>query len=626
MIANDPLGLVGTTLGHKYSVESVVRVEAHAVVYRATQLLVNRAVAVRVFTSLASVAPERRKELYHALIHDASKLNELATIVPAVYPTQDVGTVTTPLGDWVPYVVLEWPHGVTLRQYMSEGAHASHLPRTLPELVPLIEPVAVALAIAHEHGIAHADVTPDHILFGEEDERGERRVMLLDFGVAKLLRSAAPGALVSAQADVHALAVVLCDLLATANGAATLPGVTPRARGLEVSDPVEAVFARALVAPEALRFATVGDLWSALRRSLELPALRSLTATIPPDGLAPPHASTGSRSIRPTAQSFAPPPARPLVRVAMAASGFGLVAAFAAVTFMRARSLVPPAAVAAASPPVAVAPPPPPPATCPEGMIDVPGGKFYMGSDDDLDLEKPAHRVSIGRFCMDRFEVTTADYKACSDRGECKRASRTNEWAGITDGERKAFDPLCNIREADSLGRHPINCVTWEMAQTYCAWQDKRLPTEAEWEFAARGPDGRKYPWGDEEPSALFLNACGKECVAWERKNHVEEGAMFDGDDGWVHTAPVGSFPKGASRYGVEDVVGNVWEWVADWHAPYAADDQVDPHGPKEGEKRVMRGGAWNGAYDAWVRPTFRFGADPANKSYGVGFRCARIP
>ncbi len=619
-MTNDPLCLVGTTLGHKYAVESLVRVEAHAVVYRATQLIANQSVAVRVFTSLGAVAPERRKELYHALVHDASRLNELATIVPAVYPTRDVGTVTTPLGDWVPYVVLEWPHGVTLRQYMSEGAHASLLPRTLPELVALIEPVAVALAIAHEHGIAHADVTPDHILFGEEDERGERRVMLLDFGVAKLLRSAAPGVEVSAHADVQALALVLCDLFATANAAGGMRGDTPRARGLEVSDAVEAVFGRALLAPPEHRFASVGDLWSALRRGLELPALRSLTATIPPDVV------TASKSLRPTAQSFAPAPARPLVRVALAASAVGLVAAFVGITIVRARTASPRPQNAAAPLAVPPSPPPPPLPSCPSGMIEVPGGKFFMGSDDDLDLEKPAHRVSLGRFCIDRFEVTTADYKACSDRGECKRASRTNEWEAITEHDHKVFDPLCNVREPESLGTHPINCVTWEMAQTYCGAQDKRLPTEAEWELAARGPDGRKYPWGDDDPGPSFLNACGKECLAWEKRNHVEEGAMYDADDGWVHTAPVGSFPRGASRYGVEDVVGNVWEWVADWHAPYTAEEQVDPRGPKSGEKRVMRGGAWNGAFDAWVRPTFRFGADPGNKSYGVGFRCARLP
>ena len=142
----------------------------------------------------------------------------------------------------------------------------------------------------------------------------------------------------------------------------------------------------------------------------------------------------------------------------------------------------------------------------------------------------------------------------CSDGGLCKRAGTSNEWDGIADKERKAFDPLCNMRDPEGKAKHPINCVDWEMADKFCREAGKRLPTEAEWESAARGPDGRKYPWGDDDPAAGYLNACGKECVAWGIKNGIEEKAMYQVDDGFANTAPVGSFPKGASRYGVKDV------------------------------------------------------------------------
>src|SRR5579883_2169612 len=99
---------------------------------------------------------------------------------------------------------------------------------------------------------------------------------------------------------------------------------------------------------------------------------------------------------------------------------------------------------------------------------------------------------------------------------------------------------------------------------------------------------------------------------------------MFTADDGFATTAPVGSFPKGASRYGVNDVVGNVWEWVADWYGDYPKDDQVDPAGPEKGDERVIRGGAWNGGFASWVRPTFRYHNAPSARSHGIGFRCAK--
>lgn len=265
------------------------------------------------------------------------------------------------------------------------------------------------------------------------------------------------------------------------------------------------------------------------------------------------------------------------------------------------------------------------PKACPDGMIEIPGGKFFMGSDDDeaLEFEKPSHNVTLAPYCIDKFEVTTALYKKCVDRGACTAPTPANEWKGIAAKERKAFDPLCNYADIEGHGNHPINCVEWSAAERYCTAIGGRLPTEAEWEFATRGSDGRAYSWGDQAPSGKLLNACGKECVAWGKKNKIEETAMYEEDDGWPTTAPVGSFPGGASRFGLQDVVGNVWEWVADYYAPYTSSPQVDPPGPPEGAERVIRGGAWNGAYPAWVRPTFRYHDIPTKRSYGIGFRCA---
>jgi serine/threonine-protein kinase len=263
--------------------------------------------------------------------------------------------------------------------------------------------------------------------------------------------------------------------------------------------------------------------------------------------------------------------------------------------------------------------------SCPTGMALVPGGRFFMGSDEDLPAERPAHKVTLRAYCMDKLEVTTEAYRSCSDRGDCKRAGSTNKWADLTAKDSRTYDPLCNAGASDGArGAHPINCVDWPMADRFCKAEGKRLPTEAEWEFAARGSDGRKYPWGDAAPSVTHLNACGAECAAWGKKHGTVLDALFAESDPWATTAPVGSFPEGASRWGIEDLVGNVWEWVADYYAPYGEADQDDPGGPATGGTRVMRGGAWNGAYADWVRPSFRFSSPESTRSHGVGFRCAQ--
>ena len=260
-------------------------------------------------------------------------------------------------------------------------------------------------------------------------------------------------------------------------------------------------------------------------------------------------------------------------------------------------------------------------------MATIAGGKFFMGTDDrkDEEAERPAHQVTLSPYCIDLTEVTVAQYKQCSDKGECKRAPRENEWPGITAREHKVYDPLCNIRDVDARGEYPINCVDWSLAETFCRAKGGRLPTEAEWEFATRGSDGRKYPWGDEPPTdGTRLNACGKECLAWGKKLNEEVTAMYPADDGFQTTAPVGSFPKGASPFGLQDVVGNVWEWASDWYAPYTPGASTDPTGAASGTERVLRGGAWNGGDPAWVRPTYRFKSTPGLRSHGIGFRCAK--
>jgi formylglycine-generating enzyme required for sulfatase activity len=257
-------------------------------------------------------------------------------------------------------------------------------------------------------------------------------------------------------------------------------------------------------------------------------------------------------------------------------------------------------------------------------MVQIPAGQFFMGSEDKVapDNEKPSHNVTLDSFCMDLHEVTAGAYKACSDAGQCRRAPTAVEWPKITDAERTLYSPVCTFGDPERA-QHPINCITWQMASDFCTVSGKRLPTEAEWEYATRGPDGRIYPWGDEEPSALHLNACGQECTAWGKGKRLTLDALYEQDDGFATTAPVGRFPKGRSRFGPYDVVGNVWEWTSTWYGTYSSDPTKNPSGPGSGERRVIRGGAFNGSYPSWLHPSFRYGQVPDAQSHGIGFRCA---
>ncbi len=262
---------------------------------------------------------------------------------------------------------------------------------------------------------------------------------------------------------------------------------------------------------------------------------------------------------------------------------------------------------------------------CPAGMVKIPGGKMFMGARDlpDQALAKPPHEVQVPEFCIDKTEVTTKAYFECVERGDCERPLEQVSWPNITEDAKKKFSGFCNAGKRAENGDHPINCVAWPMADNFCKKTKRRLPTEAEWEFAARGSSQRKYPWGDDPPAAKYLNACGKECAKWGEANGDARKTMYDEDDGFAGTAPVGRFPAGASAHGVLDLAGNVWEWTADWYAPYTADEASDPKGPKEGTQRVLRGGDFLGNDSNWARPAWRWKTDPETYNHAIGFRCA---
>ena len=221
-------------------------------------------------------------------------------------------------------------------------------------------------------------------------------------------------------------------------------------------------------------------------------------------------------------------------------------------------------------------------------MVLVPAGKFTRGSPDDRGDydEHPRHVLYLDAFWIDKLEVTVRHFVGCVDADTCKPP-------GTGAG--------CNWN-APGREDHPVNCVNWHQAEAYCRWAGKRLCTEAQWEKAARGTDGRNYPWGSRQPQ------CGKHAVC---KTST--------------TMPAGSKPAGASPYQALDMAGNVWEWVADWYHRdyYPESKQSNPPGPKKGSRRVNRGGGFADR-PAHLRCADRWWADPSFQGESLGLRCCR--
>lgn len=290
--------------------------------------------------------------------------------------------------------------------------------------------------------------------------------------------------------------------------------------------------------------------------------------------------------------------------------------------FVAGKGCVPDVAPAPAPAPAAA---PAAPASALRGarMVSIPAGTFTMGSSDsdpDADKdEKPAHSVSVAAFEMDVTEVTVADYRACVNAGTCSADEVTKVWfSGITESNVTNFSRFCNY-ERKGRDKHPMNCVSWDEARAFCGWAGKRLPTEHEWEYAARGTDGRKFPWGNQAPGPALLNACGSECVAMVKKLlGATWASMYSGDDGFGDTAPVGSFHAGKSPFGLHDMAGNVWEWTSGGYCSYPLGASC-PDG-----SRVARGGGWIHGGASWVRAAFRNGSAPSHRLVSIGFRCAR--
>jgi formylglycine-generating enzyme required for sulfatase activity len=262
-------------------------------------------------------------------------------------------------------------------------------------------------------------------------------------------------------------------------------------------------------------------------------------------------------------------------------------------------------------------------------MVRVPAGEFRMGAAADsggLPDEQPERSVLLSAYDIDRFEVTNQAYLLFVSMTGHRMPENSNAAATLWKDQK----PIPGIEQ------HPVVNVSWHDADAYCRWAGKRLPTEAEWEKAARGIDGRRYPWGDQWDVSLANSASywagrtvefdsGADWEAFWVKGEGARIAKQKGLKGEVLTMPVGSFPGAMSAYGLFDMAGNVAEWVHDWYDPnyYPSAPLTNPTGPPRGAIKSMRGGSWLKPAVS-LRTTDRDWGTMDSRPSGTGFRCAK--
>jgi formylglycine-generating enzyme required for sulfatase activity len=651
----DVFALSGTLIAEKYRVDAVVGEGGFGVVYRGFHRGLSLPIAIKCLKIPAVLDATGRAQLEQAFAAEAKLLHDLSRSSSAIVQALDIGTTRAPSGEWVPYMVLEWLEGETLATFLARRRQSASVPFSLARVLSLLEPAALALAEAHDRRVAHRDLKPDNLFLAEIGHSTTLKV--LDFGIAKViaettsltaalratggsLRAFTPQYAAPEQfdqrygatgpwTDVFAFGLILTELL---SGRAALTGndtiqlmvaaanpaarPTPRALGAEVPQFVEDALARALAVEPAARFPNLRELWSALGRGAN-PALPKTELTPPPSSrlpsrpvpLAPPRSRSGTPHrywialLLPAILVFCVAVERleRHFRTVSAAEGSPSPAVSTAMTAASGNAAPASAESSAASsrreqlaPPSSVAPSPTPP-----GMVYVPAGTFTMGGDAVAE-----RTVTLTRgFFIDRDETTVADYQRCVSKDVCTPSGVHG--AAVTIAMYVKYSSMCNATLEDRP-THPVNCVDIRQAAAYCSFVGKRLPTEAEWEFAARGTDGRRFPWGNEPPT----------CDRAVRSGCVQTGAH-------AGTQPVGSRPIGDSPFGVSDLAGNVYEWVWDgWSTP-KTEPATDPAIEATGRLGVLKGGSWDfGPNEGAAGHRLKFSCDSSGVS--VGFRCAK--
>jgi eukaryotic-like serine/threonine-protein kinase len=535
----------------------------------------------------------------------------------------------------VPYLVMEYISSGTLKDRLGQQA-------TFQEAAVILAPIARALEFAHKKGVIHRDIKPQNILITESGDP-----MLTDFGIAKFLGGEetteltktglgfgtpgymAPEQLLGAKSDkrldIYNIGVVFYEYIAGRKpfrvsdlSEMLLKDDEEMAEHIKrflpspLPEEVSAALVKALAKNPDDRFQDMGEFAELIERfSRQEPLLEQAPQSKnPPTGLRklsnlPNWVKAGllAGSIlsitvvavawigydvftRSPQQTDAPVAEISPIPTSLLNNG------------QESLSLIIPASseTTALAPTITPLPPKEPGniISSIDGMklIFIPGGVFTMGNGSGNADESPEHEIFLDNFWIDQTEVTNRQYTACVKAGNCPEALSVGSFA--------RQDYFTNPAYED----YPVIYINYEQAQAYCSWAERRLPTEAEWEKAARGTDGRIFPWGNTAPSPDLLN--------------------FNRNVG--DTSIVGNYPAGASPYGVLDMSGNVSEWVADWYDSkyYAGSLHLNPPGPVSGIERVLRGGNWEDTDINRIRAIDRISRLPQARSERyIGFRCA---
>lgn len=617
----------------KYNVYEELGRGGFATVFRAVDTSLDREVALKVFDPLLL----RDADWVQKFQREARTIARLTH--PRVITIYEISEQLERL-----FIAMQLVKGPDLRRYLE-----AHGPRPWPEVLTITQQIAEALDFAHEDGVAHLDLKPGNVLM-------DRRLgaILTDFGFARLVGQSSYSMTMSggiigtphyiapemweerrpgAPADIYALGCMVYEMITgqilfqgeSAPGIMLAhfrdrpwPRVWPEGTPPGLTDILEKAVAR----DPAARYLMASDLVRALQQlkdtatkqaiesdsekqapSFETPLV---TATVADDDstpvieplLSPPQTVAEPAPIdklAPTMPADEPKKrARRPVWIKWGVTVALFVAAFITAWFL-------PYPLTRQSTygvmPVATR------VSITDGMVQVfvPAGTFLMGSRIGPNDEQPIHEVYLDAYYIDQTEVTNAMYARCVAAGACRAPAENSSYT------------RSSYYGNPTYANYPVVWVSWEDARNYCAWAGRRLPTEAEWEKAARGIDGRTYPWG-EDISCFEANYDDKRNVFG-----VKIGACM-GD-----TAAVGSYPTGASPYGALDMAGNVWEWVADWYdsSYYQNSPAENPQGAATGEFRALRGGSWFN-YDFLVRAAYRVNYPPADRDGSLGFRCTQ--